>query len=63
MLAIRDSFSRQMGRHRGAMEQASESHMLPGRKSAAGIITLLLLAVGLYYVFPEIRRYLRLERM
>jgi exosortase/archaeosortase len=37
--------------------------MHPSQKSAAGIIVLLLIALGIYFMLPEIRRYIRRERM
>jgi hypothetical protein len=37
--------------------------MYPTKQSAAGIVVLLLVAAGIYWMLPEIRRYIRLERM
>lgn len=49
------------------IERASEALHLreaPRRPlGVGGLIALLLLALGLYWLFPEIRRYARIERM
>jgi hypothetical protein len=60
MLTLRDLHA-----HYPDSMRADATHALthPTKKSAAGIIVLLLVAVGLYYMLPEIRRYIRLERM
>ncbi|MDB5173554.1 MAG: hypothetical protein JWO87_3282 [Phycisphaerales bacterium] len=33
------------------------------RKMTGGLIALILVALGVYWMLPEIRRYLRIERM
>jgi len=60
MLALRDMHSRHPD---SIMAGAADALMHPNKKSAAGLIVLVLVALGLYFMLPEIRRYLRLERM
>ena len=60
MLALRDLYSRH---HPDAMEEARYAMMHPTKKSLGGIILLVLVAAGIYWMLPEIRRYLRIERM
>ena len=60
MLALRDIHARHPD---SIMAEATHALMHPTKKSATGIIVVLLVALGIYWMLPEIRRYLRLERM
>jgi len=59
MLALRDLYSR----HPATSHDTAYALLHPSKKSATSIIVLLLVALGIYWALPEIRRYIRLERM
>jgi len=59
MLALRDLYSRQPS----TIDEATHALLRPTKKSLGGIILLVLVALGIYWMLPEIRRYIRLERM
>jgi hypothetical protein len=59
MLALRDLYSRQPS----TVDEATHALLHPTKKSLGGIILLVLVALGLFWMLPEIRRYLRIERM
>ena len=59
MLALKSLYTR----HPDTRQHASDAMMYPTKQSAAGIVVLLLVAAGIYWMLPEIRRYIRLERM
>ena len=59
MLALKELYSR----HPDARHESAEPLMRPTKKAAAGLIVLLLVAAGIYWMLPELRRHIRLERM
>jgi hypothetical protein len=59
MLALSDLYPR----HSSSMHEATHTLMHAHKKSIGGIIVLLLVAAGIFWMLPEIRRYIRLERM
>ncbi|HWB54201.1 MAG TPA: hypothetical protein VG722_08410 [Tepidisphaeraceae bacterium] len=55
---------REMARH--PLEQAAKPAVRQAVKRpfwAGGIFIMIVTAIGVYWLFPEIRRYLRIERM
>ena len=58
MLALKDLYSR----HPDTRDQAT-SVLMTNKKSIGGIVVLVLVALGIWMLLPELRRYLRLERM
>ena len=54
MLALRDLYTR---------HPQETSVFLTKKTSIGGIILLVLVALGIYWMMPELRRYIRMERM
>ena len=49
---------------RSALPEREPDHSLAKRSAGiGGIVLLVLLGLGIYWILPEIRRYLRIERM
>lgn len=49
---------------RSAMPEHHSEHTLAKRSAGiGGIVLLVLVGLGIYWILPEIRRYLRIERM
>jgi hypothetical protein len=44
-------------------ERESEHTALKRTAGVGGIVLLVLVGLGIYFILPEIRRYLRIERM
>jgi hypothetical protein len=58
MIALKDLYAR----HPEGINSANFARV-SNKKSIGGIIVLVLVAVGVWMMLPELRRYLRLERM
>jgi hypothetical protein len=49
---------------RSALPERESEHLVAKRTlSIGGIVLLVLVGLGVYWILPEIRRYLRIERM
>jgi hypothetical protein len=49
---------------RSAMPERESEHLMAKRSAGiGGIVLLVLLGLGIYWILPEIRRYMRIERM
>jgi hypothetical protein len=49
---------------RSHLPERESEHLLAKRSaSIGGIVLLVLIGAGIYWILPEIRRYLRIERM